>query len=312
MTSAVRCLVPSGDKCGEGAVWSADEGAVYWVDINRFLAHRYDLASASLKSWFFDEPVVALSLTTTPGQMLVALASKLIHWWPATDQRSDFGFSLPGAPRVRFNDARSDPAGNFWAGSMKNNVLPDGELGEAGRGEGVLYRVDPAGAVTEWRRGMGISNTLCWSPDARHFYFADTLENEIRVYDYDKSTGAISNERVFFSGFDRGLPDGSAMDSAGYLWNCRFSGGCIVRIAPDGLVDRIVDMPVQNITTCAFGGADLKTLFITTASIVSPPGNRLAGSLFALDVEVPGMSENKFGRTESLATTLSKDKHLPT
>jgi sugar lactone lactonase YvrE len=290
----VRCLVPAGDKCGEGAIWSADENAVYWTDINRFLIHRYDLATGTMKSWFFDEPVVALSLTTNAGQILVALGSKLIFWWPETDRRADFGFSLSGVPRVRFNDGRSDPAGNFWVGSMKNNVLPDGELAEAGPGEGVLYRVDPKGAVTEWRQGLGISNTLCWSPDARSFYFGDTLENEIRVYDYNKDSCAISNERPFLSGFDRGYPDGSAIDSAGYLWNCRFAGGCIVRLAPDGSVDRVVDMPVQNITTCAFGGPDLKTLFITTASIISPPGNRLAGSLFALEVDAPGMAENKF------------------
>lgn len=292
MQDTLRCLVPSGDKCGEGAVWSAGENAVYWTDINRFLIHRHDLASTSLRSWFFDEPVVAISLTTQPDQMLVALASKLIFWWPATDQRSDFGFALPGSPRVRFNDGRTDPAGNFWVGSMKNNVLPDGELGEAGPGEGLLYRVDSKGKVTEWRRGLGISNTLCWSPDRRTFYFGDTLANEI--YAYDHADGAISNERIFQKGFDRGAPDGSAIDSAGYLWNCRFGGGCIVRLAPDGSIDRVIEMPVQNITTCTFGGHDLKTLFITTASIVSPPGNRLAGSLFALAVETPGMPENRF------------------
>lgn len=294
MASNVKCLVPSGDKCGEGAVWVAEENAVYWTDVVRFLIHRFDLVNNTQLSWFFDEPVVAISLTTKSGQLLVALASKLIHWWPATDQRADFGFAIPGYPQVRFNDGRSDPAGNFWVGSMKNNVHADGELGEAGKGEGVLYRVDPQGAVTEWRQGLGISNTLCWSPDARRFYFGDTLENEIRVYDYDKASGEIRNERLFLSGFERGFPDGSAIDSAGYLWNCRFSGGCIVRLAPDGSVDRVVEMPVQNVTTCIFGGQDLKTLFITTASILSPPGNRLAGSLFTLEVAVPGMAENKF------------------
>lgn len=294
MADAVRCLVPAGDRCGEGAVWSDSEGAVYWTDINRFLIHRHDLAAGSTKSWFFEEPVVAIALTTEAGRMLVALASKLINWWPETDQRRDFGFALPGYPRVRLNDGRADPLGNFWVGSMKNNVLPDGELGEAGPGEGVLYRIDPEGVASEWRRDLGISNTLCWSPDARTFYFADTLANEIRAYDYDKASGAISNERPFLGGHARGFPDGSAMDSAGYLWNCRFYGGCILRIAPDGRIDRVLEMPVQNITTCTFGGPDLKTLFITTASIVSPPGNRLAGSLFALAVDVPGMAENRF------------------
>ena len=294
MHDVVRCLVPAGDKCGEGAVWCAEDSAVYWTDINRFLIHRYDPDSGLQKSWFFDEPVVAISLTTQHGQLLVALASRLIYFWPATDQRRDFGFALPGFPRVRLNDGRSDPAGNFWVGSMKNNVLPDGELGEAGKGEGILYRIDPQGRVTEWRRGLGISNTLCWSPDASRFYFADTLANEIRVYDYDRANAEIAREVAFFGGFDRGYPDGSAMDSAGYLWNCRFGGGCIVRLAPDGSVDRIIDMPVQNITTCTFGDKDLKTLFITTASVMSPPGNRLAGSLFALQVDVPGLPENRF------------------
>ncbi len=287
-----RCLVPSGDKCGEGAVWSAAENAVYWTDINRFLIHRYDLSSQSRRSWFFDEPVVAITLTSKPDQLLVALASKLINWWPATDRRHDFGFALPGWPRVRFNDGRADPAGNFWVGSMKNNVLVDGELGEAGPGEGVLYRVEPKGQITEWRKGLGISNTLCWSPDHRAFYFGDTLANEIYAYDY--ADGAISNERIFHKGFGRGAPDGSAIDSAGHLWNCRFGGGCIVRLAPDGSVDRVVEMPVQNITTCTFGGPNLKTLFITTASIMSPPGDRLAGSLFAMEVETPGLTENSF------------------
>lgn len=292
MHNTPHCLVPSGDKCGEGVVWSAAENAVYWTDINRFLIHRYDVASASLRSWFFDEPVVAISLTSDPDQMLVALGSGLIRWWPETDRRQDQGFALPGWPRVRLNDGRADPLGNFWVGSMKNNVLPDGALGEAGPDEGVLYRIDPAGGVTEWRKGLGISNTLCWSPDGGTFYFGDTLANEIYAYDY--AGGDLSNERVFHSGFARGAPDGSAIDAEGYLWNCRFGGGCIVRLAPDGSVDRVIEMPVQNITTCTFGGPNLKTLFITTASIVSPPGNRLAGSLFALSVDVPGLPENRF------------------
>ncbi len=127
---------------------------------------------------------------------------------------------------------------------------------------------------------------------AAAFYFADTLANAIYVYDY--ADGAISDERVFQAGFARGAPDGSAIDSAGCLWNCRFGGGCILRLARDGSIDGVIEMPVQNITTCTFGGPELRTLFITTASIVSPPGNRLGGSLFALEVEVPGMPENRF------------------
>lgn len=290
----VNCAAPVGDRCGEAVVWSADESAVYWVDVMRYLVHRLDTASGSVRSWHFDEPVVALSLTTDPGRMLVALASRLVYWWPGTDRRQDHGFRLDGYPRVRLNDGRADPLGNFWLGSMKNNVDADGELTDAGKGEGVLYRIAPDGSVTQWRDGLGISNTLCWSPDGRSFYFGDTLENEIYAYDYNGADGSISGERRYFAGFERGGPDGSSIDSEGYVWNCRFGGGCIVRVSPQGAVDRVIEMPVQNVTTCAFGGPDLKTLFVSTASIVSPRGDRLAGSLFSVRVDVPGMAENRY------------------
>ncbi len=293
MARELVCVAPVGDRCGEGAVWSADEASLYWTDINRFLIHRYDEATRAVRTWLFDEPVVAISLTREDGRLLVALGSKLIWWWPETDRQEDHGFVLPGSPRVRLNDGRADPLGNFWVGSMKNNVLPDGQLGDVAPGEGILYRIAPDGAVTEWRQGLGISNTLCWSADRTTFYFGDTLANEIYAFDYDPEAGAISGERKFFTGFDRGAPDGSAIDSEGFLWNCRYGGSCIARIAPDGSLAEAIEMLVTNITTCTFGGADLKTLYITTAR--GGPAERLAGSLYAMRVEVPGMPENRFG-----------------
>jgi sugar lactone lactonase YvrE len=290
--SEIICVAPAGDRCGEAAVWSAGENAVYWIDVMRFLVHRFECASGALRSWHFDEPVVALSLTSDPDRMLVALGSKLIYWWPKTDLRRDHGFHLEGYPRVRLNDGRADPLGNFWLGSMKNNMDADAELTEGGRGEGVLLRIAPDGTATEFRRGLGISNTLCWSPRGDRFYFGDSLENEIYAYDY--SDGAVSNERTYFRGFERGIPDGSAIDSEGHVWNCRFGGGCIVRIGPEGQIDRVVDMPVANVTTCTFGGDDLKTLYITSATVAAPRGNRLAGSLFSMRVDVPGLPEGRY------------------
>ena len=294
MAAAVRCLAPVGDKCGEAALWSASENAVYWTDINRFLIHRFQTESKTVRSWIFDEPVVALSLTRAPDWLLVALASRLIYWRPESDERRPHGFILPGSPEVRLNDGRSDPVGNFWVGSMKNNMAPDGSLTEAGKGAGILYRITPQGEVSEWRTGLGISNTLCWSPDATRFYFGDTMENAIYAYDYDRTKASISGEHAFFAGYDRGAPDGSAIDSEGSVWNCRFGGACVVRVSPTGEVQRIVEMPVTNVTTCCFGGPGLKTLYITTASILAPPSDRLAGSLFSIEAGVAGLPENQF------------------
>jgi sugar lactone lactonase YvrE len=177
---------------------------------------------------------------------------------------------------------------------MRNNVNADGSAGEAGGKEGILYRLDPDHRVTVHRKDIGISNTLAWSPDHRRLYFGDTLANTVWSYDYDPTTGDIMGETPFLRDFSRGLPDGSTVDAEGYLWNCRFFGGCIVRVAPNGRIDHIVEMPVQNITTCTFGGPNLKTLYITTAAAEAPAGDRLAGGLYALESEVPGQPENRF------------------
>jgi sugar lactone lactonase YvrE len=293
------CVAPTGDKCGEGAVWHQAHAAVYWTDISRFLIHRFTPADRCVRSWLFDEPVTAITLTGQEDVLSVVLGSRVIFWEPTSDTRTDQGFTLPGWPKVRLNDARADPRGSLWAGSMRNNVNPDGTPGEAGGTDGVLYRIDPDSKVSIHRTGIGISNTLGWSPQHDRFYFADTLANVVWAYDYDLKTGTISNETPFLEGFARGLPDGSTVDSDGYLWNCRFYGGCIVRVAPNGEIDRVIEMPVQNITTCTFGGSDSTTLYITTASEEGPIGDRLAGGLFAIETDIKGQSENRFLGTKS-------------
>jgi sugar lactone lactonase YvrE len=292
----LTCIFPAGDICGEGLTWDAAAGRLYWVDIQRFLVHAGDPVAGTLRSWHFPEPVVALSLTDRPGTLLVACASRLILFTPASDRREDLGIALPGFPEVRFNDGRCDPRGDFWIGSMGNNVGPDGESLDVVPGLGKLFRAS-RGRLEEWAAGIGISNTLCWSPDGATFYFGDTLQNEIRAWDYDPATGAIANPRSVFKGFDRGLPDGSAMDAEGYLWNCRYGGACVVRVAPDGRIDRVVEVPARNVTTCAFAG---ERLFITTAHAMGPGNGRLAGSLFATATGTPGLAENHV-RIEGLA-----------
>jgi sugar lactone lactonase YvrE len=282
------CVAPQGDRCGEAATWHAQERALYWCDVNRFLIHRLN-ADQAVRSWFFDEPVTALALTEEPDEWIVALGSRLILWRPSDDSRRELGFKCEGWPQARLNDGRAAPNGDFWIGSMGHNVGPGGEALECPPGLGLLWRIRPDGSASVEKRGLGISNTVCWSPDRRTFYFGDSLRNTIWAYDYDPHTGEIANERPFFAGFDRGGPDGSAVDSEGRLWNCRFGGGCVVCVAPDGRVEDVIEMPVRNITTCAFGGDALKTLYITTASMLSHEPDRLGGSLFALEVDAPGL-----------------------
>ena len=154
MISEPRCVAPTGDRCGEGVVWHESHGAVYWTDINRFLIHRFTPADESVRSWFFDEPVTALTLTNRNDTLAVVLGSSVILWEPASDTRHKTIFKLPGWPKVRLNDARADPQGSLWLGSMRNNVNADGSSGEAGGKDGILYRLDPAGGATIHRREL--------------------------------------------------------------------------------------------------------------------------------------------------------------
>jgi len=294
MTAEPVCVAPTSDVCGEGVVWHAAHRAAYWTDINRFLIHRFTPADECVRTWWFDEPVTALTLTDRDDTLAVVLGSGVILWEPHSDRRSAAIFQIDGWPRVRLNDARVDPRGSLWMGSMRNNVNADGSASAAGGRDGVLYRLDAEAPVTRWCGDIGIANTLAWSPDRRRFYFGDTLQNVVWVFDYDAASGSISNRRDFLEGFHRGLPDGSCVDAEGYLWHCRHAGGCILRVAPGGEIDRVIDMPVQNITTCTFGGEDSRTLYITTARGDGPGYERLAGGLFAMRSEVPGQSENRF------------------
>ncbi len=267
---------------------------IYWTDINRFLVHRYSLKESSLKTWFFSEPITCVMETSRPDTLALSLGSGIALWKPGADQLPAPLFALPGWPFVRCNDAAVDPGGALWVGSMRNNVLENGDAGAAGGTDGVLYRVEGNGAATDWKRNLGISNTLLWSPDKSRFYFGDSLQNCIWSYEYELASRSIRGETPFFQGFDRGVPDGSAIDSEGYVWNCRYDGGCIVRVAPSGDVDQVIDLPVSRPTNCTFGGPEGNMLYITSASPEAGRWERFGGCLLAIETNVTGLPDNKF------------------
>lgn len=257
------------------------------------------MATGVVESWKFDAPVTALSLTTESGWLLAAVGGRLIYWSAEGDRRQEFVAVERGWPGIRLNDGASDPAGNFWVGSMKNNVAADGtELKVSGM-IGALYRVGADGDVTVMDTEFGIANTVVWSRDRSKFYCGCSTRNVIWEYDYfeDGGRAAIRNRRIFVEGLDAGAPDGSAMDEEGFLWNCRYGSGCILRISPAGEVVEKIAMPVSNITNCAFGGEDGRTLFVTTASM-GAESEELSGGLFALRVSVRGVEVGRFRMAE--------------
>lgn len=289
-----QCLAATGDQCGEGILWHPGMRCVFWTDINRFLVHRYNLASADLKTWFFSEPVTCVLPTIKPDTLVLVLGSGAILWEPAFDVRHAPFFRLPDWPRARCNEAAIGPQGDLWIGSMRNNVKEDGASCEAGGWDGALYRINSLGDFSVMRSEVGISNTILWSPDHSRFYFGDTLRNELWSYRYQAEESSIYEETSFFKGFERGWPDGSAIDSEGYLWNCRYGGGCIVRVAPDGKVDRVIEMPVGNPTNCTFGGTGGNILYVTSAAPESGRWERFKGCLLAIETNVRGLPPYEF------------------
>jgi len=191
---------------------------------------------------------------------------------------------LSGEPSGnRCNDAKCDPLGNLWIGTMDNS-----EKERIGR----LWRIDSSGEASVFLDGIGVANTLAWDMLRGRFYFADSMVGDIYVFDYDRKNAEITGRKTFFHRNSApGVPDGSAIDEDGYLWNARWDGGCVIRISPDGELDRVVELPVQRPTSCAFGGSGMKTLFVTSAANASsaPPGSAdVGGAVFVVDVNVAG------------------------
>jgi sugar lactone lactonase YvrE len=201
-------------------------------------------------------------------------------------------------PLARLNDGKVAPDGSFWVGSMQNNIAEDGAPIELNSDIGGIFRVTSDGhTVLLLPETLGIMNTLAWSPNNREFFFADSMKGVLfsAVHDTDGTLGSIKR---FNTDCPLGVPDGSAMDKEGYLWNARWGGGSVVRFDPSGSMDRTVNIPATNVTSCCFGGPDLKTLFVTTArsglSRQAVDENPDEGALFAVDCGVRGMPISAF------------------
>lgn len=285
----MRRIGSQNDILGECPVWSVPEQALYWVDIRRPAIRRYTPATERVETWAAPAIVGAIGLCGD-GQLVAAVGDSIALF----DTRTGGLRSLARVPDMpaghRFNDGRCDPAGRFWVSTMHNET----------RGpEGTLFRLG-AGGLEPVLTGLRIPNSLCWSPDGRTMYFADSLAYAIERRDYDPATGRIGAPRPFSISEPPAFPDGSTVDAEGRVWTAEFNGGCVVCHTPDGHLARTIQVPVARPTSCAFGGADLDVLYVTTASQNMTEAERaaqpLAGALLAYDLGVRGLPEPIFAR----------------
>jgi sugar lactone lactonase YvrE len=275
----VKVDVPA-SELGEGPFWDAESQSLYWVDIPAARVHRLSTSGVHA-SWDVGCQAGAV-VPRASGGLVVAAGHAFLSLDPLTGAVDELAVA-PGVPGTRMNDGKCDRAGRFFAGTMDANESP---------GRGSLYRFDPDLSVTEIYSGIGISNGLGWSPDDRLMYYIDSLDYRVAVMDYDLATGQVSERRPFVTlGSGDVMPDGMAVDTEGGVWVAVWGGGVIQRYDAGGQLTGVVRLPAANVTSCAFGGPDLDTLYITTAA----GAGRSAGALFTCAAGVRGLPAFAFG-----------------
>jgi sugar lactone lactonase YvrE len=265
---------------GEGLLWDAEERALFWVDIPRGRLHRFDPETGAARHWDLGEPVGCAFLRRAGG-MVVALRSGLALFDLETGAATPLLAPEPDRPANRPNDGTIDPRGRLWLGTMKTD--PPAEP------TGAFYRIDPD---RSWRRlldGFYTTNGLAFAPDGRTLYLSDSHPSVRRIwaFDHDPATGAIANRRLFFdTRAVAGRPDGATVDAEGCYWMAGVGGWQLVRLTPQGRVDRIVPLPVERPSRPAFGGPRLDVLYVTSIGIGLAPGSEprqpWAGALLAV------------------------------
>jgi sugar lactone lactonase YvrE len=282
-------LIEAQDDVGEGPIWDGPAKTLYWIDLTVGLIHRLRTDDQLVDSFDLSELIGSIGLRAAGGFVMA-----LSDGFAITDGLGQEIRRLP-CPFVpgetRMNDGACDPAGRFWAGSVANADHV---------GAGALYRLSSVDGRFEVKRmleGANISNGIDWSPAGNRMYYADSPTRRIDVFDFDCAEGTMSQRRSLAT-VPMGMPDGLTVDAAGGVWVALWKGWAVLRYLPDGTVDAVIKLPVAQVTSVAFGGADLSELYITSArnqlsetQLVQQP---LAGSLFVCRPGEQGREPNRF------------------
>ena len=295
MADAVRVAVAAAALLGESPVWHPRENALYYADIPGHRLQRFDPASGELVHWDFDTDVASLA-PCPDGSLLLAMRDGLWRFDPQGGARMRLAEPPYDPAKERFNDGKCDPQGRFWAGTIYEPRDAAKATLHCWAGGKLVRRADNA----------TVGNGLAWSPNGRTLYWSDTKAHTIYAFDFEPATGELGGRRVFarfplkqegqsLDGYG-GRPDGAAVDAEGCYWVAMFEGQRLLRLSPAGELLREVRLPVRCATMPCFGGADLKTIYITTSREKRPAAELaaqpMAGCVLALDVDVPGLPVN--------------------
>ena len=287
MTEVERAL-EIGAGLGEGPVWSADEGVLYWLDIFAPSINRFDPRDGSNKAVSLAQPIYAMALRQGGG--MVGAFEDGLGYVDFESGEIEIVSDPKADQPVNFNDGGCDRKGRLWSGTMaKDWTSPLGKL----------FRFEASGTAAAMDHAFILANGLGWSPDDAIMYFTDTGRRVIYAYDFELESGTLANRRDFIQIPEgAGVPDGLTVDAAGYRWIAIWDGWKVTRYDPTGRIERVVEMPVQRPTSCMFGGDDLSVLYITSATMMLSDDELaqqpMAGDLFAYRSDVKGLPEHKF------------------
>lgn len=286
MTERAELFVDSRCELGEGPIWHAGLQRLFWFDILGKMLFSANAGGTVVDRFSFDDVASAAGIVDD-ATLVVVTGKGFLRLDLATGQTTPLAPLEPQLPGNRPNDGRVHPAGGMWIGTMSRK-------GGDEPGVGSVYQFRE-GKLEKLFGNITIPNAQCFSADGSRAWFADTQTNEVKTCAVDPVSGKPVGDWTLFTKSDAGGPDGAVIDSEGYFWNARFGAGRVVRHAPDGRVDRIIEVPTPQVTCPAFGGKDLRTLYITTAGEGYTAEQRAAdphaGSVFAIDVDVPGLPE---------------------
>jgi sugar lactone lactonase YvrE len=288
-------IIPVENLLGECILWDTLSQSVWWTDIQGATLFRYWPDTGQLRRYDLPERAGSFGFVANDSRLICAFASGFALYDPDSGACDWLYRPEAGGAGTRFNDGRCDARGRFWAGTMVEDAAACDPEGKPVLG--ALYWVSSAGHGKALG-GITIANSLCWSPDGRTVYFADSPSAQICAYDFNAETATFSNQRVFATTPQDSVPDGSIVDAEGCLWNAQWGGGRVARYSPDGRLHSQLDLPVSQPSCVCLGGKHMDLLFVSTARIdlgeEQLAAQPQAGNVFVFKTPYRGLPEARY------------------